>query len=274
VTVFIAVFAGVFGALFGSFANVVIYRVPRKESVVSPPSHCPNCGAGIRARDNVPVIGWLVLRGKCRDCGNPISARYPLVEAATAIALVLVALRFAPAIEAAATPALAWSAALVFIAFAYLAVISIILTLIDIDVHRLPNLIVLPAYGVGALLLGIASVLSGDFTALAVAAAGAGALFALYLIAALVYPGGMGFGDVKLAGVLGLFLGYLGVGNLVVGAFAPFVLGGVFAVVLLLLKRAGRKSGIPFGPWMILGTWVGVATGAPIFVWYLGLFGL
>ena len=273
-TIFVAVFAGIFGALFGSFANVVIYRVPRKESVVSPPSHCPNCGAGIRARDNVPVLGWLVLRGKCRDCGEPISPRYPLVEAATAVALVLVALYFAPAIEAATTTAQAWAAGLVLIAFLYLAVISIILTLIDLDVHRLPDVIVLPAYGVGALLFTIASFLSGDFVALAVAAAGSGSLFLLYLIAALAYPGGMGFGDVKLAGVLGLFLGYLGVGNLVVGAFAPFVLGGLFAVVLLLLKRAGRKSGIPFGPWMIAGTWIGIVAGAQIFTWYLALFGL
>ncbi len=273
-TTLIAVFAGLIGAVVGSFVNVVVYRVPRKESVVSPPSHCPNCGAGIRSRDNVPVVGWLLLRGKCRDCGEPISPRYPLVEAATAIALVLVALLFGPAIEAASTPVLAWSAALVLVAFAYLAVISIILSLIDLDVHRLPNAIVLPAYGVGAVLLGGASLLSGDLVALATAAAGAGGLFALYLIAALAYPGGMGLGDVKLAGALGLFLGYLGLGNLLVGAFAPFVLGGLFAVVLLLLKRAGRKSGIPFGPWMIVGTWIGIAAGAQIFTWYLALFGL
>jgi leader peptidase (prepilin peptidase)/N-methyltransferase len=106
------------------------------------------------------------------------------------------------------------------------------------------------------------------------AAIAAAALFALYFIMAIAYPGGMGFGDVKLAGVLGLFLGFLGWGELAVGAFAAFVLGGVFGVVLLIARRAGRKSRIPFGPWMLLGAWVGVFFGGAIWTVYLGLYGL
>ncbi len=270
----LSVFAGLLGAVVGSFANVVVYRVPRGESVVHPPSHCPSCNARIRARDNVPVLGWLVLRGRCRDCAARISPRYPLVEGATTLAFVLVTLGFGPAIVVATTPDMAIAAVLVLVAYLHLAAVSIVLALIDLDVHRLPNVIVLPSYAVGAVLFVVAAVLQGDLIPLAVAAAGAGILFALYALAAVAYPGGMGLGDVKLAGVLGLHLGWLGWGTLAVGAFAPFLLGGVFALVLLVLHRVGRRSGIPFGPWMLAGTWVGIAVGGPIFDWYLDLFGL
>ena len=268
------VLAAILGGAVGSFLNVVIWRVPRGESVVSPPSHCPHCDAGIRKRDNVPVLSWLVLRGKCRDCGGPISPRYPLVELATSIAVTLVALGFSAPLLDATTTAAAFSAILALVAFAYLAVISIALTLIDIDVFRLPNVIVLPAYLVGAVLLTASSLLAGDPAQLLRAAIGAAALFAFYFAAVLVYPGGMGFGDVKLAGVLGLFLAWLGWGELAVGAFAAFLLGGVFGIVLLAVKRAGRKTRIPFGPWMLGGAWVGIVVGEPVANWYLSLFGL
>lgn len=272
-TVILVVLSIVLGGVIGSFANVAIYRVPRGESVVSPPSHCPNCDAPIRARHNVPVLGWLVLRGKCHDCGNPISARYPLVEAGMALAFGGVALVLAPAVAESVTAAAAVAAVLVLVAYLYLAAISIILTLIDLDVRRLPNTIVLPAYAVGVVLLGVAALLGGDLVPIARAAAGAGILFAVYFVAAVAYPGGMGFGDVKLAGVLGLFLGWVGWGALAVGAFSAFLLGGLFAVVMMVLKRAGRKSSIPFGPWMLLGAWVGIVFGQIIFDSYLGLFG-
>jgi leader peptidase (prepilin peptidase) / N-methyltransferase len=274
VIILICVLAGVLGAVVGSFANVVVYRVPRGESVAHPPSHCPNCDAAIRPRDNVPVLGWLLLRGRCRDCAAPISPRYPLVEAGTALALVLVALFFGPAVVAASTTLHAVAAALVLVAYGYFAVISIILTLIDLDVQRLPNAIVLPSYGVGGVLLGAAALLSGDLVPAATAAAGAGILFAVYALAALAYPRGMGLGDVKLSGVVGLFLGWFGFGALAVGGFAAFLLGGLFSLVLVLLGRGGRKSRIPFGPWMLAGAWVGITVGDAVFGWYLGLFGL
>jgi leader peptidase (prepilin peptidase) / N-methyltransferase len=266
--------AGVLGLAVGSFLNVVIYRVPAGMSVVRPRSACPGCGHEISARDNVPVISWLLLRGRCRSCRTGISARYPLVELAGAAAVVGVAVWAAPALVRAAGVAETVAAVLQLVAYAYLAVISIALALIDIDVHRLPNALVLPGYAVGVVLLGAAALLTGDLVALGRLAAGAGILFALYLVLAIVAPRGMGLGDVKLAGVLGLFLGYLGWGQLAVGAAAAFLLGGVFSVVLIALRRAGRKSGIPFGPWMLAGAWVGIVFGQQIAGGYLALVGL
>ena len=164
--------------------------------------------------------------------------------------------------------------AAVLLAFLYLAAISIALAMIDLDTHRLPNRIVLPAYVVGAVLLSAGGLLLGDGGALIRAGIGLAALWLLYFAMAMVYPGGMGFGDVKLAGVLGLFLGFLGWPELIVGAFSAFVLGGLFSIVLLLARRATRKSGIPFGPWMLAGAWCGILFGAPIAAAYLSLFGL
>ncbi|GAA2047311.1 prepilin peptidase [Leifsonia soli] len=268
--------AGVFGALIGSFLNVVVYRVPAGRSIVSPPSACGSCGTEIRPYDNIPVVSWLALRGRCRTCQSAISARYPLVEAATAAAFALVAWWFwaGPQALAATDAAGVTARVLTVVAFLYLTAISIALALIDLDTHRLPNAIVLPSYAVGAVLLGAAALLGGDPFAVARAAIGACALFAFYLILALVRPGGMGFGDVKLAGVLGLFLGFLGWAPLLVGAFAAFLLGGLFSLILLAGGRAGRSSGIPFGPWMLAGAWLGILAGPTIGGAYLALLGL
>jgi leader peptidase (prepilin peptidase)/N-methyltransferase len=212
-----------------------------------------------------------VLRGRCRDCSEPISARYPLVELGTGLSFAAV-VWWLLATQAVAVPFAAF--VLVSIAFLYLAAISIALALIDIDTHKLPNTIVLPSYIVGGALFAAAGIVSGNLAALLGAAIGMAALFVAYLIMALAYPAGMGLGDVKLAGVLGLYLGWLGWEAVVVGAFAAFVLGGFFALILIVLRRAGRKSGIPFGPWMLLGTWVGVFAGETISHGYLALFGL
>jgi leader peptidase (prepilin peptidase)/N-methyltransferase len=273
-----AVVAGLFGVLIGSFLNVVVYRVPRRESVVSPPSACPVCGRRIRRIDNVPILSWLVLRGRCRDCHSRISMRYPLVELATAVAFAFVGawavavLVNKPFIELNLGELAGLALALA--AFLYLAAVSIALTLIDLDTHTLPNKIVLPAYVVGAVLLGAAALLTGDSGRLLSAGVGLAAMWFAYFLMAVLYPGGMGFGDVKLAGVLGLFLGWLGWGPLIVGSFAAFLLGGVFALVLLASKRVTRKGGIPFGPWMLAGAWVGIFAGDSIWYGYLFLFGL
>ncbi|MFI2752061.1 prepilin peptidase [Cellulomonas sp. P22] len=250
---------GVFGLAIGSFLNVVVWRVPRGESIVSPPSACPRCRHAIRARDNVPVLSWLVLRGRCRDCAAPISVRYPLVEATTAILFALVAWHF--------------GAVAVLPAVLYVVAISVALALIDIDVRRLPDAIVLPSYPVAVALLALASWNPGgasDWGALVRALIGGASMFLAYFVLVIVYPPGMGLGDVKLAGVLGLFLGWFGWSALVVGWFSAFLLGGVFSVGLLLTGRAGRKSGIPFGPWLLLGGAVGVACGTTIWDWYQG----
>jgi len=257
----VAVVAGaLLGLAIGSFLNVVVWRVPRGESVVHPPSACPRCGHAVRPRDNVPVLSWLLLRGRCRDCGEPIARRYPLVEAGTAVLFAAVAAWSGPGWE---TPALL-----------YLAAVSVALTLIDLDVQRLPDAIVLPSYPVALALLALASwnpTGAPDWGALLRALAGGAVLLAGYFVLVLVYPRGMGLGDVKLAGLLGLYLAWAGWAELAVGAFAAFVLGGVVAVALLVTGRARRGSGIPFGPWMLAGAWVGLVLGGPLARWYLGL---
>ena len=268
------VFAGILGLAIGSFLNVVIYRVPAGRSIVVPASACPTCGSSIRTYDNVPVVSWLVLRGKCRDCAAPISVRYPLVELGTGLFFVTVSVLFAPTILAAPDTRSIVSGLLVLVAFLFLAAVSVALALIDIDVHKLPNAIVLPAYAVGAVLLSSASIVSGEYSVLLRAGIAMAALFLAYFLMAFLYPAGMGLGDVKLAGVLGLYLGWVGWGAVIVGALGAFILGGVYAFVLILGKRANRKSGIPFGPWMLVGAWLGIGIGNEAFAGYLSIFGL
>jgi leader peptidase (prepilin peptidase)/N-methyltransferase len=243
------------GLLVGSFLNVVIWRVPRGESVVSPPSHCPVCDRELRWRDNIPVLSWLLLRGRCRDCRTPISRRYPLVELATAVVFAVMAAR------------IGWDAALP--AFLYLGAIGVALWMIDIDVRRLPDPIVLPSYLVGVVLLGAAAAVSGEWGDLLRAVIGMAALYAFYFLLAFIYPAGMGFGDVKLAGVLGLYLAWLGWAELVVGAFLGFLLGGVVGILLMLTRRAGRKSQLPFGPYMLAGAFLAILWGGALADLYL-----
>jgi len=268
---FLVVFIGVFGLLIGSFLNVVVWRLPRGESLSHPGSACPKCGHAIRWWDNIPVVSWVVLRAKCRDCNEPISGRYPAVEAATGISFAGIALW----VVAGGLPVQSDLAVIIAAAsFLYLAAITVALALIDLDIHKLPNKIVVPAYVVGFVTLAGASVIEGNYGQILRAVVGAAILFVAYFVMAIARPGGMGFGDVKLAGVLGLYLGWLGWGELAVGAFAAFVLGGFFSIVLILLKKVTRKSGIPFGPWMLLGAWVGTFAGGIIAASYLALFGL
>lgn len=274
---FLLVALGVFGAIIGSFLNVVIWRVPRGESIASPPSACPSCSARIRWFDNVPVLSWLLLRGRCRDCAHRISVRYPLVEAGTALAWVAVGWWFLRDFRLDSTAAaIADTAEL--LAFLWLASAGIALALIDLDVHRLPNPIVLAtAIVVGALLLAagiISGIAEGSWDRLALAGIGAAVVGILYFVLAVAIPGGMGFGDVKLAPILAAALGWLGLAELLVGSFAPFLLAGLAVIPQLVRRRVGRRSRIPFGPWMIAGFWVGVFAGAPIAAGYLGIFGL
>jgi leader peptidase (prepilin peptidase)/N-methyltransferase len=269
VSIFVVVIAGLLGLVIGSFLNVVAYRVPEGASVV-PGSRCPKCSAPIRAWQNVPVVSWLALRGRCAECGQPISARYPMVELATGIAFAVIAW---VAVEAGPAAMVAGSVSfwLVLVAFLYFAAISIVLTLIDLDTRRLPNAIVLPSYLVAGVLFTLAAWTGAAWPALLRAGIGMVILYAFYFLLRLVRPGGMGGGDVKLAGVVGIYLAWLGWGALVVGAFAAFALGGIFGLVLITIRRAGRKTAIPFGPWMLAGAWVGIFFGQPIADWYTGM---
>jgi leader peptidase (prepilin peptidase)/N-methyltransferase len=264
---------GVIGSAIGSFLNVVAYRVPAGRSVVSPPSACGACGHAIRWYDNIPILSWLALRGKCRDCSAPISVRYPLVEAATAVFFGFVAWHFLPAVASAdSAPAIA-AAVLELAAYLYLATISVVLAVIDLDVRRLPNAIVLPAYLVAAVVFTAVAALDNRWDQLLVAALGLVIAGLVFLLPAFIRPGAMGMGDVKLAGVLGAFLGWLGWNAWATGFIVAFIAGGLFGLALLAMKR-GRKASIPFGPWLLGGAWVGIFVGDIVVGAYLGLFGL
>jgi leader peptidase (prepilin peptidase)/N-methyltransferase len=256
--------AAVFGLVIGSFLNVVVHRVPAGIPLTRE-SRCPRCDAPVRAWQNVPVLSWMLLRGRCATCRIAISARYPLVELATGVAFAGVT-----AATLATTTLPAAAAAAVLVAYLYFVSIAIALTLIDLDTHRLPNAIVLPSYLVAGALFALACLLGADWSALLRAGIGAAVLYGFYAVLRLVRPDGMGGGDVKLAGVIGLYLGWLGWGALAVGAFAAFVLGGVFGLALMGLQRAGRRTAIPFGPWMLLGALGGIAAGEWLAGWYTG----
>jgi leader peptidase (prepilin peptidase)/N-methyltransferase len=225
-------FAAVMGAIFGSFLNVVAYRLPRGESLSRPRSRCPECERPIRPYDNVPVLSWLALRGRCRACGVRISARYPLVEAGTALlcALVVVA-------KGADEDALLGLA---------LVLLLVPITLIDLDHRIIPNkLVLVGAVAAPAIVLLVAP---ADLAERVIAAGAAGGFF---LLAALAYPRGMGMGDVKLAAVLGLFLGRA-VGPAV---FIALLSGTLVGIAVIARKGAteGRKTAVPFGPFLALG---------------------
>ncbi len=233
------VVAGLFGAVIGSFLNVVAHRVPLGESLVSPGSRCPECGAPVKPYDNVPVVSWLVLRGRCRNCDAPISPRYPLVELATALAFAaVVAVR---GFDNDLVLELPFVAALIALAA------------IDFDHKLLPNKIVYPlaAYGVIATLL----VDQDDLVENLIAGAGA---FAFLLVAVIAYPRGMGMGDVKLAGAMGLYLGL----SVIPAMLTAFLSGSVVGLFIIAREgAAGRKKAVPFGVFLALGGIVGVLAG-------------
>jgi leader peptidase (prepilin peptidase)/N-methyltransferase len=244
------VLIGVLGAAVGSFLNVIIYRLPRGESVVVPRSRCPGCDVAIRARDNVPLVSWLVLKGRCRSCGAAISPRYPLVELLTA--LVFVGVVLARGVDVDLALELPFAAALIAIAG------------IDLEHRVVPNRIVVPAavFGVAAAAL----VASGHLPSFLLAGAIA---FGALLAAALAYPAGMGMGDVKLAGVMGLYLGAAVAPALFVAFFAGAVVG---VAILMRDGAAARKRAVPFAPFLALGGFVGLVAGPELVHLYASRF--
>jgi leader peptidase (prepilin peptidase)/N-methyltransferase len=243
-----ATLAAIGGLIAGSFLNVVALRLPRGASLISPGSHCPSCETPIKPYDNVPVLGWLLLRGRCRACHDHISPRYPLVEALTAALAVSVVL----------VKHSAHDVALGLVLVAVLVPIS----LIDIDERIIPNKLTLPA-AIAALAIGGALRPSGLPEQLISGAAAGGFL----LVFALAYPRGMGMGDVKLAAVLGFFLGRSVAVALLVGVAAGALAGG--AVMAHLGVKRGRKTAVAFGPFLALGGVVALLAGPAIVHWYL-----
>jgi leader peptidase (prepilin peptidase)/N-methyltransferase len=239
--------AGLAGLIVGSFLNVVAHRLPRGESVVSPGSRCPGCGAPVKPYDNVPVLSWLLLRGRCRSCGAAISWHYPAVELATGLLYA--------AVVAARDDAGGIALGLILVT----ALVPIVL--IDLEKRLIPNLITGPA-ALAALVAGLALDLDGVPEQL-IAGAAAGGFF---LLAALAHPRGMGMGDVKLAGVLGLCLGRAVAPALMVGLLSGALVGGI--IMARLGARAGRKTAVPFGPFLAVGGIVGLFAGNAIVDWY------
>lgn len=239
------------GLVLGSFLNVVVHRLPLGESVVSPGSRCPGCRTAIRPYDNVPVLSWLALRGRCRGCSTSIPARYPIVEALTAALFVAVAL-------------VHHADRHVWLGLALVALL-VPVGLIDLDHRIIPNRLLLPATIVA---VGLTAAFEPHaLVERLIAGTAAGGFL---LLAALAYPSGMGMGDVKLAAVMGLFLGrYVGVAMLV-----ALIAGTLVGAVIVARKgvAAGRKTAVPFGPFLALGGLVALFAGPPIVGWYLASF--
>ena len=230
---------GVLGLLVGSFLNVVIYRLPRGESLATPGSRCPSCGTPVKPYDNIPVVSWVLLRGRCRSCAAPISPRYPLVEALTGAAFVGVALTRGVNDDLAVW--LPFAAMLIAVAG------------IDLDHRIIPNKILLPAA-----IWGLAATIAFRPDNVDDALIAGGIAFGALLLAALAYPAGMGMGDVKLAGVMGIYLG----SGVAPAMLVAFITGSL--VGLLIIAREGRdarKKGVPFGPFLAVGGLVGIFAG-------------
>jgi leader peptidase (prepilin peptidase)/N-methyltransferase len=236
-----AAISAAFGLAVGSFLNVVIWRVPRRESVVRPPSHCPSCDTPIAPYDNVPVLSWLLLRGHCRRCGAHISARYPFVELVTAVLFAVVGARFA-------------SDGVVF-ALLVLTAALVALSAVDLEHLLLPNRIIYPTAAIGLPLFVLAAAVDGDLSALARAALGAVIAFVVFYAIWFAAPRAMGFGDVRLAALLGFASAYLGWPVLVLALFLPFVLGSVGGIAV--------AAPIVFAP-MALGALLGALTGVDV----------
>jgi leader peptidase (prepilin peptidase) / N-methyltransferase len=237
------------GLAVGSFLNVVIYRLPRHESLVRPGSHCPSCMTPIRAYDNIPIVSWLILRGKCRTCRSPISARYLLVEAITGASFVLAFWRFG--LDWRLLVAWAFIAAMVAVAF------------IDYDHMIIPNKIVLP----GAV-MGLLASMALDPQRWWVYVAGSLGAAAFMFALALIWPGGMGPGDIKLALFMGAVLG----AYVMVALFVAFLLGSLVGIFMLLVQKRSRKEKIPFGPYLAMGAILAALVGETLLNSYLGVY--
>jgi leader peptidase (prepilin peptidase)/N-methyltransferase len=243
--------AGVLGLIFGSFLNVVAYRLPRGESLARPASRCPGCDTPIKPYDNVPVLSWLALRGRCRSCKTAIAWRYPLVELTTALLLAL-------------TVVVLGANENVWLGLAFV-LLLVPVTVIDIDFRIIPNKLMILGTVVALAILALTR--PGAIPEHLIAGVAAGGFL---LVAAIAYPGGMGMGDVKLAFVMGLFLGR----DVGVAMLAGLLAGSLIGAAVMARKgvKQGRKTAIPFGPFLALGGLVGLLAGDPIVDWYLRTF--
>jgi leader peptidase (prepilin peptidase)/N-methyltransferase len=240
-------YCALFGLVVGSFLNVVIYRVPRHESIVSPRSACPTCGVPIAARDNVPIFSWLFLRGRCRGCHSPISVRYPLIEAATAGLFAGVAARIG----------FSWALP----AYLVLAAGLLALACTDLEHLMLPKRIVYPVLGLVGGLLVVAAAITGHWHDLLVAGLSGVIWFVVFFSMNALSPRILGFGDVRLAPVLGLALGWLGIRYVLLGFFAANLIGAILGIALIATKQMRRDQQIPYGVFLAAGALLAIFAG-------------
>ncbi|MCU4184815.1 prepilin peptidase [Acidiferrimicrobium sp. IK] len=238
-----------FGLTIGSFLNVVVYRVPAGMSVAHPRSACPGCGAAIRPRDNIPVVSWMVLRGRCRGCHQAISARYPALEALTGVLFVGAGLRFG------------WSPTLPAVVVFFAGLLA--LAAVDLERYLLPKKIVYPTGILTAAVLVVAAAAQGQWSRLAVAAACGAVAFGLFFALNFVNPAWLGFGDVRLAAVIGVMLGWLGVSYVILAFLVANVTGIAVMGGLIGAGKAGRKTKMPYGVFLAVGAVVAVFAGGP-----------
>jgi leader peptidase (prepilin peptidase)/N-methyltransferase len=249
------VLLALFGLAIGSFLNVVIVRVPSGESLLRPPSKCPLCEHEIQARDNIPIVSWLLLKGTCRNCGEPIPAGYPLVEAGNAVLWVLAGLRFGASAEV--------------VPYALLFSVLLALSVIDLELYILPNKITYPSILVSLVAIPVLSIVATDDPGAAMLGAAIGAIgfagFLLILLLAwelILRKEGMGMGDVKLAVLLGLWIGYINPLLCLFALIASSVIGLVVGVGILVVRKESRP--FPFGPWLALGSIAVILFSGPI----------
>ncbi|MFH1689126.1 MAG: A24 family peptidase [Candidatus Eisenbacteria bacterium] len=246
----------IIGSILGSFFNVVIYRVPRGESIIRPPSACPACGTRLHARDNVPVLGYLMLHGRCRYCAAPISARYPTVEVLSGALPVLFFVRF--------------GASAPFYVFWSLSCVLLVLSFIDLDLRIIPDKVTLPGIAVGLVVAPLVGLL-GFWGSLLGVLVGGGALYLIGVLGELLLKKeSMGGGDVKLAAMLGAFMGWK---LILVALFIAFLVGAVVGVIALARKPKNWDSSLPFGPFIALGAVLALLWGESAILWYSSLFG-
>jgi leader peptidase (prepilin peptidase) / N-methyltransferase len=245
----------IFGLIIGSFCNVIIYRIPQRASIVTPGSHCPSCKIPIRPWDNLPLVSYLLLRGHCRACKEPISLRYPAVELLSGVFYVLLWTRFGLTIP--------------LLVYAVLTSALFTVALIDYDHKIIPNTITLPGIviGLGLSVLGMLSINVLPITPLAslLGVLVGGAFF--YLIA-LISKGGMGGGDIKLIAMIGAFLGWQGAFFTI---FSGALLGSLVGITLMVLGKKGRKDKVPFGPFLSGGAILFMLWGDQLIRWYVDL---
>lgn len=247
-------FAFILGAVIGSFLNVCIYRIPAGESIVSPPSKCPGCGTPIKIYDNIPIISYIILLGKCRKCRRKISLRYPAIEFLTGLMSIMLMVYFGPSLS--------------YLVYLMLVSALIVITFIDMDHKIIPDLISLPAIPIGFACSFLIPQLTWIDSITGIIAGGGSLLLVAIVYEAITGGEGMGGGDIKLLAMLGAFLGWRGVlFTIMASSLAGSVIGGLF----ILFSGKGRKFQVPFGPFLAMGGVSYIFWGEFIILWYLGL---